>query len=167
MAEPPPPGMEAEEPAPPGVAAEAAPAPTADEAAAAAAAYAAAYAGCAGYDPNAAGYYDQQAYWNYYYASQGYGAAAPAAGASARPAMSKTMCMFFSGHLRAPCAALRHSGVRRRGGRGQGCVVSQHAVCTCLLPCSRDAPSLTQLLQASRGAHPPAPAWPGAGLGLA
>jgi hypothetical protein len=95
MAEPPPPGMEAEEPAPPGVAAEAAPAPTADEAAAAAAAYAAAYAGYAGYDPNAAGYYDQQAYWNYYYASQGYGAAAPAAGVLARPAMSNHVHVFL------------------------------------------------------------------------
>ena len=85
MAEPPPPGMEGDEPSASGTSAEVA--PTAGEAqAAASAAYAAAYGAYAGYDPAAQGYYDQQAYWNYYYA-QGYGAAAaPAAGVPRCPA---------------------------------------------------------------------------------
>lgn len=85
MDEPPPPGMEGDEPSAPGTSAEVAPA-AGEAQAAASAAYSAAYGAYAGYDPAAQGYYDQQAYWNYYYA-QGYGAATvPAAGVRPGPA---------------------------------------------------------------------------------
>ena len=123
MDEPPPPGMEGEEPSAPGTSAEVAPA-AGEAPAAASAAYSAAYGAYAGYDPAAQGYYDQQAYWNYYYA-QGYGAAAvPAAGVRPGPAsmmMHQHHAWFFTynpprrGPLKHGCACAFTAGLRRQG----------------------------------------------------